>query len=304
MRFALRNPEKLAEELTATRVPDTGLAIWSLGQAGVVLKNAAGDLLAIDPYLSDAIERNHPGTEFVRRFPPVLPPQALSVCDAVLVSHFHDDHMDMGTLIPLAASAPTLPFWIPSPDAGPVARAHPQVSGNIRPAITGDAFFVGQFHVLPIAAAHSDYEKNADGHDRFLGYFITCDGVRFWHSGDTLVTPELQAEMKQHAPDIAMLPINGGDYARGHRGILPNMNFRDAADLNHSLGCDLLLPCHYDLFSCNSDNPAWFVDDILHRYPGDKFHLLMPGERLIYLQQTPHQATHHKNITIQGINLR
>lgn len=291
MRFTLRPQQQLADELSSTQVPENALAVWSLGQSGMVLKNAAGDLLAIDPYLSDAIERNNPGTEFVRQFPPVLPPEALKVCDAVLISHFHDDHMDRATLEPLAAAAPSMPFWIPSPDATTLRQDNPHLRDNVRAAITGEAFQIGAFQVLPIAAAHSEYEKNAEGHDRFLGYFITCGEIRFWHSGDTLVTAELQAEMQQLAPDIAVLPINGGDYARGARGILPNMSFRDAADLNHRLGCDLLLPCHYDLFSCNSDNPAWFVDYIMNRYPGDKFHLMMPGERLLYLKERDHQES-------------
>ncbi|MGB9098483.1 MBL fold metallo-hydrolase [Erwinia sp.] len=283
MRFTLRKPQQLADELRSTQVYDGMLAVWSLGQAGIVLKNAQGDLIAIDPYLSDAIERNNPGNEFVRRFPPVFPPEALAVCDAVLITHFHDDHLDRETLGPLADIAPLLPFWIPSPDALPMVQEGSRLSNNIRAAITGEAFDVGAFQVLPVAAAHSDYDTNAHGHDRYLGYFITCGDIRFWHSGDTLVTPELQAEVTRLKPDIAVLPINGGDYARMKRGILPNMSFRDAADLNHQLGCDLLLPCHYDLFSCNSDNPSYFVDYIMANYPGDKFHMMMPGERLIYM---------------------
>jgi len=116
MEFTLRDPNELAAELTNTTVDKNALAVWSLGQAGMVIKNHTGDLLAIDPYLSDAIERNNPGTEFVRRFPPVLPPKALAVCDAILITHFHDDHMDLATLEPLAKISPSLAFWIPPPD--------------------------------------------------------------------------------------------------------------------------------------------------------------------------------------------
>ncbi|OON38903.1 hypothetical protein BTJ39_16200 [Izhakiella australiensis] len=278
MAFILRDAQQLAQELTRTEVPAQGLAIWSLGQAGLIIKNHAGDVLAIDPYLSNAIERNHPDTEFVRNFPPVLPPQALSVCDLVLISHFHDDHLDLETLEPLAAAAPDLPIWLPAPD---IARLP---LSNARAAKTGLRIDAGHFSILPVAAAHSDYERDAEGNDRYLGYFISSDGVSLWHSGDTLVTPELRAQMQKLRPHINVLPINGGDYARLKRGIMPNMSFRDAADLHHALDSDLLLPCHYDLFSCNRDNPAWFVDDMLTRYPGKKFHLLMPGERFIYLR--------------------
>jgi len=282
MAFLLRDAHDLAAEMATTQVSEQALAIWSLGQAGMVIKNHAGDLLAIDPYLSDAIERLHPGTEFVRRFPPVLPPQSLALCDAVLITHFHDDHMDMATLEPLAAVAPELPFWIPAPDGCVLQTENPRIGRQVHLARTGQPIQVGHFHILPVAAAHSDYQRDDAGNDRFLGYFISGDGPSLWHSGDTLVTPALKREMQKRQPAISVLPINGGDYARGERGIMPNMSFRDAADLHHAIGSDLLLPCHYDLFSCNSDNPAWFVDDMLTRYPGKKFHLLMPGERFIY----------------------
>lgn len=278
MEFSLRDAQQLANELTDTQVPAGGLAIWSLGQAGLVIKNPAGELLAIDPYLSAAIERNQPDSEFIRNFPPVMAPEALSVCQAVLITHFHDDHLDRATLDPLAAIAPTLPIWLPAPDIACLPLR------NARAAKTGQRIDIGHFQVLPIAAAHSDYARDAAGHDRYLGYFIECDGISLWHSGDTLVTPQLQAQMQQLRPAINVLPINGGDFARVTRGILPNMHFREAADLHHALGSDLLLPCHFDLFSNNRDNPAWFVDDMLTRYPGKKFHLMMPGERFIYLR--------------------
>lgn len=284
MAFILRDPQQLAAELSNTRVPDHALAIWSLGQAGMIIKNHAGDMLAIDPYLSDAIERANPDTEFVRRFPQVLPPEALAVCDAILITHFHDDHLDRATLEPLARQAPTLPFWIPAQDAYQWQLEQSPVSGQVFPAKTGKVITVGEFHILPVAAAHSEYERDAEGNDRFLGYHMRCGDLSLWHSGDTRVTPELHLQMQALKPDINVLPINGGDYARGARGIMPNMSFRDAADLHHAIGGDLLLPCHYDLFSGNSDNPAWFVDDMLTRYPGKKFHLLMPGERFIYLR--------------------
>ncbi|MEM6049951.1 MBL fold metallo-hydrolase [Erwinia sp. P7711] len=282
MAFTLRDPACLAKELVNTCVAANALAIWSLGQAGIIIKNHAGDLLAIDPYLSDAIERHNPGTEFVRRFPPVLPPEALAVCNAILITHYHDDHMDWGTLGPLALCSPELPYWIPAPDGRALQREMPAMAGQIHLAKTGQLIEAGEFQILPVAAAHSDYECDEEGNDRYLGYHITCNDLSLWHSGDTLVTPALQAQMHSLKPDIALLPINGGDSARKARGIMPNMSFRDAADLHHAIGSDLLLPCHYDLFSCNSDNPAWFVDDMLTRYPGKKFHLLMPGERFIY----------------------
>ncbi|WP_213989424.1 MBL fold metallo-hydrolase [Sodalis sp. dw_96] len=284
MSFNIRDRSSIKHEIEQTHVPEKTLALWSLGQAGMVIKNHHDDVIAIDPYLSHAIEKNHPGTEFTRRFPPVLEPEDILDIDAILVTHFHDDHMDLETLLRVAEKRPDLPFYIPSVDARDIAAKYASLRRNVAPAITHETLHIGDFAITPIASAHSEYEKNAQGHDRYIGYFIETNGLSFYHSGDTLVTAELEEELIRRKPDVMALPINGGDYSRLKRGIVPNMTFRDAADLYHSVGSDYLLPIHYDMFPNNTDNPAHFVDYMLQHYPGGKFHLTMPGERVIYMK--------------------
>jgi len=284
MAYKLRAQSVLRAEIETTKVPYGVLAIWSLGQAGFVLKNSANDILAIDPYLTRAIELNNPGTEFVRAFDPVLQPEDIACADAILISHHHDDHMDLATLQALSAVKREMPFYIPPVDALALNEAYPHLQGNIQRAMTGVEFDVGHFRIRPVASAHSEYEKNEQGYDRYLGFLITTDGITFYHSGDTLVTDELKEELSAIKPDIAVLPINGGDYSREKRGIIPNMGFRDAADLNQHIKADLILPFHYDMFTCNTDNPSYFVDYMLSAYPGNKFHMMVPGERFIYMK--------------------
>ena len=48
--------------------------IFSLGQAGFLIKNAKGNLLAIDPYLSDSVERVEGSVGFKRLLPKILNP--------------------------------------------------------------------------------------------------------------------------------------------------------------------------------------------------------------------------------------
>ncbi|TKI04307.1 MBL fold metallo-hydrolase [Martelella alba] len=284
MPYTLRDKSAIQHELRETRVPDGALAIWSLGQAGFVLKNSANDIVVIDPYLTHSIEVNKPGTEFVRAFGPVVDPEDILCADAIIVTHYHDDHMDLSTLERVAVARGDIPFYLPSFDADRVKADNALIKGNVRAAVTGEAFSIGHFTVRPIPSAHSTYDKNVLGHDRFLGYVVTVDGLSFYHSGDTLVTPELEAELTALAPDIVALPINGGDYARIKRGIVPNMSFRDAADLANHVQADLLLPFHFDMFTCNTDNPGYFVDYMLSSYPGNKFHLMVPGERFLYFK--------------------
>lgn len=284
MMYKLRAQSAVRREIETTQVPHGTLAIWSLGQAGFVLKNSHSDILAIDPYLTRAIEINNPGTEFVRSFDPVLQPEDIAFADAILISHHHDDHMDLATLQALSAVNRHLPFYIPPVDALAVSSTYVDLQKNVRSALTGVEFDVGHFRIRPIASAHSQYEKNEQGYDRYLGYLITTDDITFYHSGDTLLTEELESELKLIKPDIMALPINGGDYSREKRGIIPNMGFRDAADLYNQVQSDLMLPFHYDMFTCNTDNPSYFVDYMLSAYPGNKFHMMVPSERFIYMK--------------------
>lgn len=46
-----------------------------------------------------------------------------------------------------------------------------------------------------ISAAH--YELEVDqGYSRWMGFLIECNGVTIYHSGDTVVIPELRARSK------------------------------------------------------------------------------------------------------------
>jgi L-ascorbate 6-phosphate lactonase len=41
---------------------------------------------------------------------------------------------------------------------------------------------------------------------------------------------------------------------------------------------------HYGMFPHNDENPAYFVDYLYTRYPQQKFHMMTPGERFVYLK--------------------
>ena len=71
---------------------------------------------------------------------------------------------------------------------------------------------------------------------RFLGYVLEIGSIRFYHSGDCLVYPELPATLAALAPDVLMIPINGRDHMREARGIVGNMNKMRLYGYNHSSG--------------------------------------------------------------------
>lgn len=68
-------------------------------------------------------------------------------------------------------------------------------------------------------------------------------------------------------------------------GIKGNLNYREAADVVQAIGADLFLPMHHDLFPFNSENPAYLVDYLHKEMPGQKYKVMMPGERLLYMSE-------------------
>jgi L-ascorbate metabolism protein UlaG (beta-lactamase superfamily) len=75
--------------------------------------------------------------------------------------------------------------------------------------------------------------------------------------------------------DIAILPINGKDPARGVAG---NFTGQEAAKLGKAIGAGLVIPCHYEMFEFNTASPQEFVNvaDGLNQ----TYSILKCGERL------------------------
>jgi L-ascorbate 6-phosphate lactonase len=277
-----KSGEELMIEVRKTKIYGESVSFWNLGQAGILLKGKEEDgLLCIDPYLSESIEEQDPKTEFKRAFPPVVDPGMLRDLDGVLVTHGHDDHLDLSSIKEIARVSDSM-YAIPAPL---VSLVQEQVkTKSIHAAKDGESFTIKGYKITPIPAAHTEYETDSLGNHVYLGYFIEVNGIRLFHSGDTIVTPELIEKVKEFKPHVAFLPINGGDYFRTSRGIIGNMSFREAVDFTAAVGVDLMVPIHFDMFPNNRENPAYFVDYLYHHYPYQKFHMMVPGERFIYHQ--------------------
>jgi L-ascorbate 6-phosphate lactonase len=276
-----KSNEGLMNEVRKTKIYGESVSFWNLGQAGMLIKGTDEDgIICIDPYLTKSIEDASPDTEFKRAFSPVVDPGMLNVLDGVFITHGHDDHLDVSTIKEITRVSEGTKFAIPAPLVS-LVQEH-VANKNIQPAKEGAPFTIKGFKITPVPAAHTEYETDEQGNHVSLGYLIEVNGIRLFHSGDTVVTPELIDKVKEFNPHVAFLPINGGDFFRSSRGIIGNMSFREAADFSAAVGVDLIIPIHYDLFPNNRENPAYFVDYLFHHYPNQKFHMMVPGERFIY----------------------
>jgi L-ascorbate 6-phosphate lactonase len=246
----------LIARIDGLAVPHGQLALWSLGQAGFVIKGGS-TIAYIDPYLSDSIAD---GGGPRRRFPIPLDPAAITHAQVVFATHEHMDHTDVPTLGPLMAAS---------------ARAPLVASPQGRTEIAGLAY-------TAIPAAHYSYEVDAEGHSRWMGFLIECNGVTLYHAGDTLVIPELLAALDGVSLDLALLPFNGRDYFREQQDIIGNMWSREVVALAARLGARVLIGIHNDLFAENRVNTGMLFDEIDRQAPWQRCHILQPGELYLY----------------------
>jgi L-ascorbate 6-phosphate lactonase len=268
-----------------------GLSLRYLGQVGFLIERN-GLRIVIDPFFSGS---NVPdGSIWVRNYPAPLPASELTGIDLVLCTHDHGDHTDPKTLLGILAASPGCRFAGPKPSVQIMEKGG-LPADRITVLNEGTPFKIGDLTVDPVAAAHEDYETDAEGFHRFLGYLLHWDGLTLYHSGDTVVTERLEQAVGRHAINLGFLPINGRDETRRRQDIVGNMNGAEALDLATRLhrqrGFDLLVPTHYDLFSCNGACLDAFAQ-AWRNLPGPKPGLksFQPGEEWHYPAGKPQRS--------------
>ena len=277
--------EALTGQMKTTVIPEEGLGIWYLGQETFLLKKG-NKFILIDPYLTDYVDR-FPEFEkgfWVRKYHSPVKPEDMDFIDFILCTHNHLDHMDPDTIRGVSSCNDRTGFVVPYPDVNDNEKL---LAGKniIYGAKVNEPLQFGELNIIPVPAAHGIFHRDNDGNYCELSYLIKWGNFIVFHGGDMKVYPELPDILKGFDIDIAFLPINGGDWLRDKQGIVGNMNFREAADLGVEIGADLIVPIHFDLYDVNQENPAYFIDYIYHSYPGQKYHIFQPGERMIYFKE-------------------
>ena len=207
----------------------------------------------------------------------VVEPGLLDFVDVVTSSHNHTDHLDAATLQPILAANTSVRLVIPEANRLFVSdrlscRADLPVGLSDGQSVQVRAF---QFH--GIAAAHDDVDRDREGRCHFLGYVLTFGGFAIYHSGDTIWHRTLLKQLEPFDIDVALLPING---KLPQRKVAGNLWGQEAAALASDLGAKLVVPCHYDMFTFNTETPDAFVSKC--RDLNQPHRVLRCGERLLY----------------------
>ncbi len=260
-------------------VEPSGVSVWYLGCNGFVVRSAETTLY-VDPYFGDGDPPN-----VVRMIPVPIDPADATLCDAVLVTHEHIDHVHPPSYGPLVTD---LGASIHAPSA---AYTDPDYDGDLRApedrrhtVSVGDSFEVGDFDVHVRGANDPDAIEPAT-------YVIEHDAGVVLHAGDSRPAAAFEEIGREFDIDLGILAVG----SMGHihypedgetRRTEWYMNENQVVEAANALRLDRLLPSHFDVWrGMNADPKSLDEHAAAHEYPhvvetptvGDRFDLDRPG---------------------------
>ena len=254
----------VAETIVQRKVNAGELAIYWLCQAGFAFKSNSNEVVYIDPYFSDVVERL---IGFKRMMAcPVLAEDANA--DLIVCTHEHLDHMDTDAL-PVLARNPRTQF------AGPIECIKEFTKQGI-PASRrhlldeGDSLTLGSVEIKAVYADHGELAPDA------LGMVLNFGGIKVYHTGDTAYRPEQFAPAIRMRPDVLIPCINGA---------FGNMNAEEAALLTSLVNPQAVIPSHFWMFVEQNGQPAVFLERCKELAPKSQAILMKPGEELLFKKQ-------------------
>lgn len=157
-----------------------GVTFQWLGHDGFRI-SAGGKVIYIDPYQLSSAQHNK------------------NDADIILISHNHFDHLSIDDLKHVVGKKTSIIAAKECIDQLKAAEA-----AEIKGVAPGDKATVQGMQVEAVAA----YNTNKKFHpkaDNKVGFVITINGMRIYHTGDTDDIPE----MSTAKPDVALVPVSG-----------------------------------------------------------------------------------------------
>lgn len=217
--------------------------IFSVGQAGFIIKSASGSILGIDLYLSNCVERLEGHKGFKRLLPQILQPSDLKF-DVLVCTHPHWDHFDVDAVPELLSGGGTKLFCSEYCRKLVSMLNLDYYGSNIAYVKPGDSCSAGEFGLKFVNCDHGSGAPDA------VGAVISVDGRTIYETGDTCLRLDRLNELPA-VIDVLIAPING---AYG------NMNEEECALLACTLRPCLTVPCHYGMFASHQGEPWKFYD--------------------------------------------
>ena len=216
---------------------DERLTVAWLGHATMLI-NFYGTWLLTDPALRTRIGVRVGGVTLGPRrlVRPALTLRELPALDAVLVSHAHMDHCDLGTLRRL----PRRTRAVVQEGNGDLVRRFARVDE----LSWGESVDVNGARVESVEVNHWGARKLTDKHRGYGGFLVEKRGRALVFGGDTAYTNAF-SRLKRRGTrvELAILPIGAYDpYINVHS------NPEQAWQMSREMGAEFILPMHHSTF--------------------------------------------------------
>lgn len=236
--------------------------LFSLGQAGYIIKNKDGALAGIDLYLSECVERVEHTEGFKRLLPKLLDTKDLML-NVLITTHAHTDHFDVDAVPSLMQNDKTVLFS--SLACKEYVAASNIDEKRVRYQVPGDRACIDGFEIDFLPCDHGTSAPDA------FGILIRTDGIVIAVTGDTCIRVDRAAEYRKYGqPDVLIGPINGR---------YGNMDEEEFALLASEVSPKLAIPCHYGMFPLHGGDPGRFFRVMKERYPHQSFRIMAFGEQ-------------------------
>ena len=274
----------MREKILNTKLLENQIGIYYIGQVGYIIKYR-DKYIVTDAYLSDYVDRNcsSENVKWVRRYPAPINAEELDFVDYVFCTHSHYDHADPDTLSVMAKVNKKAKFFVSRAIAETVS-SYGVEKERIYGMSDGETVVIDEnIIVTALKAAHEEFHTDENGDYLEMGFLFNVGGTLIYHGGDGCPYDGLEKELI--GTDILIIPVNGRDFYRKNvLDIIGCFESREAALLAKNIGAKLLIPTHFDLYDVNCINPAHFVDELQKINPKQRFHIFVPGEGYIYIQ--------------------
>ena len=325
----------LNEEIDQEEVNPGNVAMWWLGCTGIWIKTPRDCNISIDAWFGNG-KRSHGNNKMavahqmanmcgartmqpnLRAIPFVLDPFAVSKIDAVLATHYHQDHMSAELAAHVInsglVSTDENGRSIPVPFIGPLKSVETWIRWGV-PAdrcITvkpGDIVKIKDLEIVVLDSfdrtclvttdsTGSDREEltgvcPVDMDDKAVNFLIKTPGGNIYHSGDSHYSIYYAKHGKDHKIDVAF-----GSYGENPVGMADKMTSIDILRMAEALNCEVVIPIHYDVWS----NFMADINEINVLYKmkkdrlGYKFHPFFweVGGKYVYPADQEKLAYHHR----------
>lgn len=274
----------LNEEIDNEIVPKNSFVMWWIGCTGIWIKTENSTNIAIDLWFGNGkrTQKNKYMAPFhqmrnmhgglltqpnLRAAPVVLDPFAVTKVDAVLSTHYHNDHIDpfFATAV-LRNCADNVPF------IGPQESVNRWISYGVpeercRVVVPGDKIVINDVEIIILDSFDRTCLVTAD-HDirgvipddmdqKAVNYLIKTPGGSIYHSGDSHFSLYYAKHGKDYDIDVAL-----GSFGENPVGAVDKMTSFDILRMAENLNCKVVIPFHYDVWTNFKADPL----EILHIY--------------------------------------